>query len=180
MNSSFSDTGIVIRSMDTGEADKYITILSENHGLSDFYARGARRQNSKKAPHLDVLNIIKFDIGRGEHPRFINQAETINFFPKIKTDFSKISLCLTFCEIIFNTLPQEENDREAYLSFKIFLEAIENTTDSKEINHLSRQFGLYLIRHLGFPPPKSPNSDNLATYFETIIGKKIISREIRL
>jgi len=180
MRSAFLDIGIVIRSIDSGEADKFITILTENHGLCNFIGRGARRMNSKKAPHLDMLNLVKFQTNKGENTNYLDQAETISFYPKIKTDLTKVSLCMTFCEIIFNTIPLEVEDREVFLSLKIFLDSIENSTDKKEANRLSRQFGLYLLRHLGYPPPKSPNTDNLTAYFETIMSKKIVSGEIRV
>lgn len=179
MTQSYSDIGIVIRSVDSGEADKFISVISENHGLGNFVARGARRITSKKSPHLDLLNIIRFSVGRGDSPRYLNQAESISFFPAIKKDYAKIGLCLTFTEILSNTLPLDVEDVEIYLSFKSFLEALEKTKDPKESNRLSRRFGLFLMRHLGFPPPKSPETDNLSGYFEALMNRKIISNEIR-
>lgn len=179
MKSSFSDTGIVIRSVDSGEADKFITIITENHGLQDFIARGARRITSKKAPHLDLFNLIKFQSGRGEHPLFLEQAETITYYPGIKKDFAKVGLCLTIVEILLNTLPVEVEDREIYLSIKSFLEAVEKSDSSKETNRLGRKFGLFLLRHLGYPLPKLPETTKLTTYFESIMSKKLIGPLIK-
>ncbi|HSV95000.1 MAG TPA: DNA repair protein RecO [Spirochaetia bacterium] len=179
MRSSFSDTGIVIRSVDSGEADKFISIITENHGLQDFLARGARRLASKKAPHLDLFNLIKFQSGRGEHPRFLDQVESIEYFPKIKKDFSKIGLCLTIIEILINTLPIEVEDREIFLSLKSFLEAVEKSDSQKETNRLGRKFGLFLLRHLGYPPPKLSASAKLTNYFESIMSKKLIGPLIK-
>ncbi len=178
MKESYSDTGIVIRSVDSGEADKFIHLVTENHGLSSYMARGVRRLSSKKAPHLDILNVVKFTVGRGENPRFLNQAESIFFYPAIKKDYQKIGLSLTIAEILANTLPLDVEDREIYLSFKSFLDGLENTTDKKDINRLGRRFGLFLLRHLGYPEPKT-KTDNLSVYFESIMNRKIISKEIR-
>ena len=69
MRPSFADTGIIVRSVDSGEADKFVSIITENHGLQDFLARGARRLTSKKAPHLDLFNLVKFQTGRGDQPQ---------------------------------------------------------------------------------------------------------------
>lgn len=179
MGESYSDNGIVIRSVDSGEADKYVSIVSENHGFGNFIARGARRPTSKKASHLDLLNHIRFSVGRGESPRYLNQVESASFFPNIKNDFAKIGLSLTITEILSNTLPQDVEDREMYLSLLSFLESLEKATNKSAQNRLSRRFGLFLMRHLGYPPPKSPDTDNLSTYFETLMGRKIISTEIR-
>jgi DNA repair protein RecO len=179
MSQSFADTGIVIRSVDSGEADKYVSIITENHGLQDFVAVGARRLASKKAPHLDLFNLIKFQSSRGDHPRYLDQVESITYFPEIKKDFSKIGLCLTIMEILINTLPVEVDDRQIFLSTKSFLDAVEKSGSSQETNRLGRKFGLFLLRHLGYPLPKLPETAKLTTYFESIMSKKLISPLIR-
>src|SRR5258706_5045924 len=174
MKAAYSDVGIVIRSVDSGEADKFISIISENHGLGNFVARGARRISSKKAPNLDLFNLVKFQAGRGESPHFLNQAESVAYYPGLKSDYAKVGLSLTIAEILAHTLPGDVEDREIFLSFKNFLEAVEKAPDKKEVNRLGRQFGLYLLRHLGYPEPKLPKTDNLSTYFESIMNRKII------
>lgn len=179
MRPSFSDTGVVIRCVDSGEADKFVSIITEGHGLQDFVARGARRLTSKKAPHLDLFNLVKIQSGRGEHPRFLEQVESTAYFPELKKDFSKVGLCLTIAEILLNTLPVEVEDREIYLSMKSFLETIEKSNSASETNKLGRKFGLFLLRHLGYPPPQHPESSKLTTYFESIISKKLIGPLIK-
>lgn len=179
MNSAYSDIGIVLRVNDSGEADKYITLISKEHGLVSCVARGARRISSKKSPHLDVFNLVRFQVGRGDNPLYINQAESVSFYPNIKSDFARIGICMTIIEILLNTTPAGVEDEEIFFSLKSFLDGMEKTQDSKAINHLGRQFGLYILRHLGYPPPKSPDKDNLSTYFESIMNRKLISKEIR-
>lgn len=179
MKASFSDNGIIIRSVDAGEADKFVSIITENHGLQDFIARGARRPTSKKSPHIDLFNLVKFSSSRGEHPRYLEQVESVNYFPKIKKDFAKVGLCLTIIEILTNTLPIEVEDKEIFLSTKSFLEAEEKSDSQKETNRLGRKFGLFLLRHLGYPLPKLSRSAKLTTYFESIMSKKLIGPLIK-
>jgi len=179
MRPSFSDVGIVIRSVDSGEADKFVSIITQNHGLQDFVARGARRITSKKAPHLDLFNLVKFQSGRGEHPHFLEQVESISYFPRIKQDFSKVGLCLTIMEILIYTLPVEVEDKEIFLSTRSFLEAVEKSDSPKETNRLGRKFGLFLLRHLGYPLPRLPETAKLTTYFESIMSKKLIGPQIK-
>lgn len=179
MGQAYSDNGIVIRSVDSGEADKFVSIISENHGLGNFVAKGARRITSRKASHLDLFNLIRFDVSRGESPRFLNQVESTSFFPGLKNDYSKVGLALTLAEILTGMLPVDVEDREIYLSLRAFLEGLEKTQGKRETNRLARRFGLFLTRHLGYPPPRSPDTDNLSSYFETLMNRKIISTEIR-
>ncbi len=179
MADGYKDFGIVVRTVDYKEADKIVSVVTRTHGLSSYIALGARRNNSKKSPHLDLFNLIKFEVGRGAYPPFILQVDTEKYFTSLKSDFAKIRLCLTFAEIIYQILPENEEDPETYTSFLNFLSAIDKAEDIGKANSTSRQFGLYLIRHFGYPPPRHPEKDNLAEYFETIINKKIIGQEIR-
>lgn len=179
MRSSYSDTGIVIRSLDSGEADRFVTILSMEHGLADFLARGTRRLTSRKAPHLDPLNRIKFQVSRGDNPRFLEQAESDKYYPQIKKDFQKTSLCLRMAEILLGTLPKEVEDKEMFLSFSNFLNALEVADGHQQIKQLENQFGLFLLRHLGYPAPKESKNQDITTYFETIMNKKIISSQLK-
>ena len=179
MKESYSDIGIVVRVVDSGEADKYVSIISENHGLVQLMARGVRRPTSKKSPHLDLFNLIRFSVGRGDVTRYINQVESISFFPRLKSDYSKVGISMTIAEILTNTLPVDVEDREIFLSLKAFLVGLEAAEDKKGVNVLGRRFGLFLLRHLGYPPPKSPDTDNLSAYFEIIMNRKIISKDIK-
>jgi recombinational DNA repair protein (RecF pathway) len=122
---------------------------------------------------------VRFQVGRGDNPYYLNQAESLYFYTNIKSDFGKIGICMTIIEILLNTIPAEVEDEEIFLSLKSFLDGVENANGSREVNHLGREFGLYILRHLGYPPPKSGDKDNLSSYFESIMNRKIISKEIR-
>jgi len=179
VNASYSDIGVIVRVVDSGEADKFISIISENHGLGIFMARGVRRPTSKKSSHLDLFNLIKFSVGRGDSPRFLHQVEAVSFFPGLKSNYTKVGVSMTIAEILTNTLPIDVEDREIFLSLKSFLSGLEKAEGQRDVNDLSRRFGLFLLRHLGYPPPKFPEKDNLSTYFEVIMNRKIISKDIK-
>lgn len=180
MKPAFSDEGIILRVVDFAEADKKVGILSHYHGYQEYLARGARRLNSKKAPHLDLFNQVKFQAGRGESPQMLLQAETQNYFPQIKNNFEKTRVCLSLAEIITNILPFEQEDKETYLSLANYLHAVNDSSDKNQFGSLTNQFSLYLLKHLGYPPPPSNLPNLLSDYFETIINKKIISRQLKM
>ena len=121
MKPAFSDTGIILRVVDFAEADKLVGILSHHNGYQEFIARGARRMNSKKAPHIDLFNHVKFQIGRGSTPQMLLQADTINFYPEIKKNLEKTRISMSLAEIITIVLPAEQEDRETYLSLVNYL-----------------------------------------------------------
>ncbi len=179
MRQAFSDIGIVIKSVDFAEADKLVGILSHNHGYQEFVARGARRLNSKKAPHLDLFNKIKFQAGRGNSPQQIIQADTEEYFPQLKSSLEKVRIALSIAEILTSMLPQEEEDRESFLSLSNFYSSLDKQTQHDEIARITNEYSLYILRHLGYPQPKVVESSTLSIYFENLINRKIVSRGLK-
>ncbi len=177
MGGEFKDVGVVIKTADYKDADKIITILTRNHGLITTFALGARKQNSKKSPHLDLLSQVSFQV-KGRDYFYLEQASTIKSFFKIKTDLKKISLCMSFFEILNHLVPSRVEDKELYTSLIIFLEKIEQTKEEKEQNQLSSKFARYLLRHLGYPEKPPQKIKNISTYFESLMSRKLIAKEI--
>lgn len=178
MKPAFTDIGIIVKSVDFAEADKLVGIVSHYHGYQEFVARGARRLNSKKAPHLDLFNQVKFQVGRGNTPQMLVQADTQEYFPHLRSSLKKARIALSIAEILTSILPQEEEDRESYLSLLNFMTALESAS-ADTLGPLSRDYSLYLLRHLGYPKPKTVEAGDLAYYFETIISRKILSRGLK-
>lgn len=179
MADGYKEIGIIVRVVDYKEADKIISVVTQSRGLNTYIALGARRSSSKKSPHLDLFNLIKFDIGRGGSPAFLNQVDTENYYLAVKKDFTKVRLAMTFSEIIYQILPEESEDSETFHSLKNFLEALCLASNVADMNKLANKFGRYLLRHFGYPPPPESGGSSLTGYFETIINKKIIGKEIR-
>ena len=179
MKQSFTDTGIVLKSFDFAEADKLVGILSHHHGFQEFVAKGARRLNSKKAPHLDLFNKIRFQAGRGNSPQLLIQADTEDCFSSLKSSLTKVRVALSIAEILTSLLPHEEEDRELFLSLTNFYSSLDRHIQPNEIAGLTREFSLYLLRHLGYPQPKIVASESLSVYFENLISRKLISHELK-
>lgn len=177
MAGELKDVGVVVKTQDFKDADKIITILTKNHGLITAFALGARRQNSKKSPHLDLISHVDIQL-RGKEYLYIDQASTINSFAKIKSDLKKISLCMSFFEIINQMIPLGVEDPEMYTSLINFLKKIEISDDKAEQNRVCSKFSRYILRHLGYPefPPQSISS--ISGYFESLMNRKIIGKEM--
>ena len=175
MQTSFTDKGVVLKNSKTGEADKIITILSQYHGLIVLRAPGARRPTSKKAGHLDSLNLIRFHVTRSRSPQILTQAETIHSFPYIKQNLDLTKKAFFCVEVINQLAPQDEPDQTLFKSLENLLTALEQkeNTDSLLIKFLS-----FLLRHFGYPLPKNQDLTNLITAIEEISNRYLKSSHI--
>ncbi len=86
---------------------------------------------------------------------------------------------MSLAEIITSILPHEVDDKETYLSLVNYFEAINKPMEKGDLGKITYQFSLYLLKHLGYPLPSTIQPENITSYFETIINKKIISRQLR-
>lgn len=173
MAASTTDLGIIIHQTRFGEADKFVSILSQHHGLIQVIGKGARRLTSKKAPHLDNLNLVKFQTARGKEPQYLSQVETINPFVAIKADLKKVRTCFYLTEILHRTLAEAQVDETLFNALRKFLEQLD--LSGSNFRDLAVDFQHYLIKYLGFPPPERTAPSDLVSYFESLIDRPLAS-----
>ncbi len=178
MSSAISDEGIIIHQTRFGEADKFVKILSRHHGFIDTVAKGARRPTSKKSSHLDNLNLIKFQTQRGNDPQYLSQVETLNRFKNIKDDLRRIRTCFYLSEIINLTVAHNQPDEELFLKFTQFL--LDLNGEAADDRELAVVFQRFIINRLGFPLPANYRPQTLVDYFESIIDRRLVTREIKI
>lgn len=179
MNPAYTDSGIIIRQIDYGEADKFVKVLTQEHGLVDLLAKGARRLTSRKSSHLDNLNLIRFSVGRSSMTvAIMNQAETVNAFTRIKQDLKLVRTCFYIAEVLDQVLPENQPDPNLFRSFSNYLTALNQVKEGGS-RGLTVNFQLYLIKYLGFPPPPNNDPQTLVDYFQSLIDKKLYSLKIK-
>ncbi len=180
MSVSIFDVGIIIHQTRFGEADKFVKILTQNHGLVDVVAKGARRLTSRKSSHLDNLNLIRFNTNRGGSPQYLSQVETVEAFPKIKSNLHKIRTCFYLTEVLKHTLVEGQPDNALFDALKQFLIQLNNLSDDESSRDLSVEFQHFLINHLGFPPPTDDRPEALVSYFESLIDRRLTSPKLKI
>jgi DNA repair protein RecO (recombination protein O) len=175
MQAAFSDSGIILKTHKYKEADKIVTILSQHHGLIVFRAPGARRITSKKTGHLDTLNLIKFQVARSHPPQILTQAQTLKNFSHIKKDLNLAQIAFFCAEAINQLTPENQPDQPLFQSFNNLLDALNNNKNSGE---LLSNFLSFLLKHFGYPLPKTQDLHNLTTHIEQISSRHIKSKDI--
>jgi len=75
---------IVIKSKNTGEADKIITLFSRTHGKIRAIAKGARRPTSKFGGRLEIFTYNKILLATARTLDIISQCETLESFYKLR------------------------------------------------------------------------------------------------
>lgn len=112
MSRTYKATGINLKSMPLGEADRLVTILTRELGLIRVVAPGARKQNSKLAARSGLFVVNELLLAKGRSLDKITQAETLESYPGLSKQLSKLAASqylaeLTLCYAL-SEQPQEE------------------------------------------------------------------------
>ena len=103
--------GIVIWEVKTGEADRVITILTEN-GLITAYARGSMKANGRLTAGTSVLSYSNFELASGKTMYTVTEAELERRFIHLYSDAQAYSLAVYFCELLKLLAPTDEDSSE--------------------------------------------------------------------
>ena len=118
---SFKAKAVVLKTHNLGEADKILRLYSQEKGLIDAVAKGARKLKSKFGGRLELFNFIDCELSKGKSLDILTQAELVRNFKNISSDFNKFLFCQLISEIILKTHPSESesSQKTASLLFKL-------------------------------------------------------------
>ncbi len=100
-------TGAVLRTTDTKETDKILTVLSPQLGKIPVVARGARRKNSRLAAACQLLAYDELTVYRRGAWYMLDEANTLELFPGVRRDIVRLSLASWFAELTEAVCPEE-------------------------------------------------------------------------
>lgn len=90
---------IVLRVTDYNDRDALLTVLSRNHGKLTIKARGLRRKNSPLVAPCQLLAFGEFTLFEYRGMYTINEAHSIELFPLLRRDLTKLSLGTYFAQV---------------------------------------------------------------------------------
>ncbi len=97
----FRDRGVVLRTIRLGEADRIVTLMTEQHGKVRAVAKGVRRTKSKFGSRLEPLSHVALLgwQGRGDLD-MINQVEVIDTFRAVREDLDRMGAAMSMLEVV--------------------------------------------------------------------------------
>ncbi|OGG00927.1 DNA repair protein RecO [Candidatus Gottesmanbacteria bacterium RIFCSPHIGHO2_02_FULL_39_14] len=166
---------LVVRKNKIGETDNRLTVLSKDQGLMIVLARGIRKINSRRSPHLDLLNHVKLYLAKGKTFDIVTDVEPLNHFSELKTHLSRIACAYKMIELINKLLPEKEEQSLIFNRLLSDLHILNSAFTVDEIK-LTEDFANFLLMELGFlPRDKKLVGRVLDTVLEEVCERKIQS-----
>ena len=92
--------GIVLRAVDTKEADKILTVLAGEQGKLSVVAKGARSQRSRVTAATQFLAYSEMTVTERHGWQILSEANTMELFDGIRKDIEALSLASYFAELV--------------------------------------------------------------------------------
>jgi DNA repair protein RecO (recombination protein O) len=142
---------LLLRSVDYGEADRIVTLLTRDLGRLSAMAKGARRSQRRFGAALEPFGVIAVEVapGRGEVGR-LAAANLVRPFPTLLGDLARLSLAGRLLERVREAVPAGPVDARIYDACVDALAAIDAA--GAPVTELEVAFTARLCALLGVAP----------------------------
>jgi DNA repair protein RecO (recombination protein O) len=144
----YKTRGIIIKRTNVGEADKIVTIFSENHGKLKVVARGIRKIRSKLAGNLELFCLSNFNIAEGKNLDVVTAALIEKCYFNIRNNLEATEQAQYFSEVIYKIT--EENDKHPQIYH--LLDHVLESLASEKNKIIIPYFEWNIITELGYHP----------------------------
>ncbi len=142
--------GLIIREVNTGEADKIVMIFSTSRGRISALAKGARRPRSKLVAGTQLLGYCDYVLFSGRDMYSINTCEVIEPFYEIRNDMMKLTYAAHFVDIIMDVVQENQPAARVLQMLLNSLHMLAKTDKEPEL--IARIFELRLLSIMGYAP----------------------------
>lgn len=142
--------GIVLRSVDTKESDKILTVLTAGMGKIPVVAKGARSRRSKVSAAAQLLAYSELVLSESHGWQYLTEAGTIALFDGVRQDIELLSLASYFAELTESVTYEEAEAGEILSLLLNALYALDTLHRPQAL--VKAAFELKLMSLIGFEP----------------------------
>lgn len=146
-----------------------VTAFTAELGKVTFVAKGLRRINSRRAPHLELFNLVNLVVSNSSRWRIITDATIINAYDETKKDLKRAGYLFYVSEVLDKILPEDQAHPKLFELLEDFL-----GQDLTERN--VKNFIVELLWNLGYLPPGQYPKLGVTDFVESIVEKRIRSK----
>jgi DNA repair protein RecO (recombination protein O) len=141
---------LLLRSVDYGDADRILTLLTSGFGKASFIARGARRSKKRFAGALEPLCLLGVELRQGAQLGTLLSAQVTRSFPRVLADLDAMRCGFAALELLRELSAEHEPDPAVFATALELLAALDARETLPE--RLLLCFEVRLLGLLGFAP----------------------------
>lgn len=140
---------IVLKTLDFGEADRILTLLTRHFGKVRVVAKGIRRPTSRLSGHAEALAHATFQLARGRELDVLTGAESRSAYRAMRDDLDRIAAGWYVAELADRLTADHAPSAPVF-------DLVETALRHLEAGHIPalvcRWFDLHLLDRSGFRP----------------------------
>lgn len=161
--------GIVLKRRNSGEADKILTIFTKQYGKIKVVAKGVRKSNSRRGPHLEIFSQALFVLYQGKNLDSVSEVKAIDVYGGLRSDLKTVRIAYFLCELIDSLTAEKQDHPDIYL---LLCQALQSIDRGRPFS--LAQFSLEVLRVLGFLSQKRElRSSQIIPFIESITERKM-------
>ncbi len=144
--------GLILKEINFGEADKILTVLTENNGKISILAKNIRKVKGRFGAGATFLCFSEFEITPSKNELYyLKRATPINNFFKLSESIEKLALATYMGQLASMAVPDEYSSDSDTLSLLLnTFYVLENRT--LDLNLIKSTFELRLMAEEGYTP----------------------------
>lgn len=144
---------LIVRVTKVGEADRFITALTKEHGLIRASAKGSQKVKSKNSAGTSLLAFSHLSLVESHEKYIVTEAQPERLFYSFDSNVYCLSLAQYFCELATALCPWDE---EAETQQRLLLNGLHFLTEGKKDHRLLKAIiELRLLAEAGYMPNMS-------------------------
>lgn len=163
----YQTEGLILKSVDFGEANKYLFVFTKEFGLIKVAAQGLRNVKSKLRYGLQEFSIAQLSMVQGRSLwRMTNTSCDKNLCFSLDKERQKLIVVKHILDLLMQLLSGEEKNEELYLALRkaiSFLE--ENNFNRKEIKSFENIIVVRILYCLGYFDKKKKMNNGIQYSF---------------
>ncbi|MEM9566701.1 MAG: DNA repair protein RecO [Cyanobacteria bacterium P01_E01_bin.34] len=152
-------TGINLKVTPLGEADRIVTILTDDYGLVRAVAPGARKQKTQLGGNTELFAINKLVLVEGRSLDRISQADRVQRLPRLRSSLTQLTIAQYWAEVVLYQALSDQPQRELFLLLVEHLERLERSPSDVTALPLLVHGLYHLLAIAGIAPQVRPCSD---------------------
>jgi DNA repair protein RecO (recombination protein O) len=120
------DDALLLRSVDYGDADRILTLLTPAQGKLSVLAKGARQSKRRFAGALEPFALLRVELAAGKSGLGrLESATILRAFPKLLGDLARMNAAGACLGLLRELIPEAVPDREVFEDTVQLLEALD-------------------------------------------------------
>lgn len=165
---------IILKRKNWGEADRIVTVFSQEFGKFRVLAKGVRKITSRRAGHLEIFSHVALTIHKGKgNLDIVTEAEQVRRVLSDDAGLQAMSFAYYLCELVDALTPERQEHRDV---FSMLVKSLEEIGQAHEISiwqDIVYSFALQILTILGFLPLQQLSIRTIHPYIESIIERRL-------